>query len=159
VMSKSFGLPGLRVGWIACQDKELLSKMERMKHYLSICNSGPSERLTLIALKNRDKLLARNCAIVDENLPKWDAFFAQHEELFDWQRPDGSCMGFPRYKGAEGVETFARDLVEQSGVLFLPSSIYHSDLSPTPQDRFRLGYGRKGLDNGIAALEAHLDKS
>jgi len=65
VMSKSYGLPGLRVGWIACQDGELLSKMERLKHYLSI-------------------------------------------------------------------------------------------LGPTPTDRFRLGYGRKGLDEGLAALEAHV---
>ncbi|MEM9106477.1 MAG: pyridoxal phosphate-dependent aminotransferase, partial [Pseudomonadota bacterium] len=47
VMSKAYGLPGLRIGWIACQDTALLSRMERMKHYLSICNSGPSEQLAL----------------------------------------------------------------------------------------------------------------
>ena len=156
VMSKSFGLPGLRVGWIACQDAEILSKMERMKHYLSICNSGPSERLTKIALNNRDALLARNCAIVDENLPKWEAFFARYPDLFDWRRPDGSCMAFPRYKGSEGVEEFCRSLVEDSGVLLLPSTIYSSELGPTPTDRFRLGFGRSGLDEGLAALEAHV---
>ncbi len=156
VMSKSYGLPGLRVGWIACQDTEVLSRMERMKHYLSICNSGPSERLTKIALKNRDTLLARNCGIVDENLPKWEAFFARHPDLFDWRRPDGSCMAFPRYKGEEGVEEFSRALVEESGVLLLPSTIYSSELGPTPTDRFRLGYGRTGLDEGLAAMEAHV---
>jgi len=156
VMSKSFGLPGLRIGWIACQDREILSKMERLKHYLSICNSGPSERLTNIALKNRTQLLQRNCAIVDENLPKWDAFFARHSELFDWRRPDGSCMAFPRYKGAEGVEEFCQSLVEDSGVLLLPSTIYQSDLGDTPTDRFRLGFGRLNLDEGLAALDAHL---
>ncbi|WP_439142837.1 aminotransferase class I/II-fold pyridoxal phosphate-dependent enzyme [Planktotalea sp.] len=159
VMSKSYGLPGLRVGWIACQDREVLSKMERMKHYLSICNSGPSERLTMIALNNREKILARNCAIVDENLPKWDAFFARHAELFEWQRPDGACMGFPRYKGSDGVEAFCASLVEQSGVLFLPSTIYSSELGETPKDRFRLGFGRRNLDEGIAALDAHLMKN
>ncbi|KRS12588.1 aminotransferase [Roseovarius atlanticus] len=159
VMSKSYGLPGLRVGWIACQDREVLSRMERMKHYLSICNSGPSERLALIALKNRAKILARNCAIVDENLPKWDAFFARHPDLFEWQRPDGACMGFPRYLGTDGVEEFARKLVEQAGVLLLPSTIYRSDLGPTPIDRFRLGFGRRGLDDGLAAMEAHLARA
>ena len=156
VMSKSYGLPGLRIGWIACQDAGLLSKMERMKHYLSICNSGPSEKLAQIALRNRDTILARNCAIVDENLPKWDAFFARHADLFDWKRPDGSCMGFPAYKGAEGVEVFAKTLVEQSGVLLLPSSIYASELGETPRNRLRLGFGRRGLDEGLAALDAHL---
>ncbi|MDD9726859.1 pyridoxal phosphate-dependent aminotransferase [Roseovarius sp. SK2] len=159
VMSKSYGLPGLRVGWIACQDRDVLSKMERMKHYLSICNSGPSERLALIALKNRAKILARNCAIVDENLPKWDAFFARHPDLFEWQRPDGACMGFPRYLGADGVEEFARKLVEEAGVLLLPSTIYRSDLGSTPTDRFRLGFGRRGLDAGLAAMEAHLART
>ncbi len=156
VMSKAYGLPGLRIGWIACQDSAVLIKMERLKHYLSICNSGPSERLAKIALNHRDVLLARNCAIIDENLPKWDAFFARHTDLFDWQRPDGSCMGFPRYKGADGVEAFTQSLVEKSGVLLLPGSIYSSQLAPTPNDRFRLGYGRRALDEGLAALEQHL---
>lgn len=156
VMSKSYGLPGLRIGWIACQDNDVLSRMERMKHYLSICNSGPSERLTMIALKNRDKLLARTCQIVDENLPKWEAFFARHQSLFEWQRPDGSCMAYPRYLGADGIDAFARDLVEQSGVLVLPSTIYASELGEVPHDRFRIGLGRQGLDAGIAAFEAHI---
>jgi aspartate/methionine/tyrosine aminotransferase len=155
-MSKSFGLPGLRIGWIACKDAGIISRMERLKHYLSICNSGPSERLAKIALCNRDKLLARNCAIVDENLPKWEAFFERHCELFDWYRPDGSCTAFPRYKGPDGVEAFTRALVEDSGVLLLPSTIYRSDLGETPQDRFRLGFGRKGLDEGLAVMEKHV---
>lgn len=156
VMSKSYGLPGLRIGWIACQDKDIVSKMERFKHYLSICNSGPSERLAKIALNNRSKILAKNCTIVDENLPKWDAFFARHQDLFEWQRPDGSCMAFPKYKGADGVEHFTNRLIEESGVLLLPSQIYASNLGPTPNDRFRLGFGRSGLDEGLAALDAHI---
>ncbi|NNK95450.1 MAG: aminotransferase class I/II-fold pyridoxal phosphate-dependent enzyme [Desulfobacterales bacterium] len=156
VMSKSFGLPGLRIGWIACADNGVLSKMERMKHYLSICNSGPSERLAKIALNHRDKLLARNCAIIDNNLSKWDAFFKRHQELFDWYRPNGSCTAFPRYKGADGVEVFTRSMIDESGVLLLPSTIYHSELEATPTDRFRLGFGRKNLDEGIAVMETHI---
>ena len=156
VMSKSFGLPGLRIGWIACADTELLSKMERMKHYLSICNSAPSERLAKIAIDNRDRIIARNCAIVDDNLAKWDAFFGRHESLFEWQRPDGSCTAYPRYLGADGVEAFTRALLEQSGVLLLPSTIYRSELGDTPRDRFRLGFGRKGLDRGLDAMDRHI---
>ncbi|SEK78812.1 Aspartate/methionine/tyrosine aminotransferase [Roseovarius nanhaiticus] len=156
VMSKSYGLPGLRIGWIACQDRDVLSRMERMKHYLSICNSGPSEHLARIALKARDRLLARNNAIVDANLPKWDAFFARHPELFEWHRPDGSCMGYPRYLGAEGVQAFAQALVEEAGVLVLPATIYRSELGETPQDRFRIGFGRAGLDDGLAAFDEWL---
>lgn len=158
VMSKAYGLPGLRIGWIACADRSVLQKMEKLKHYLSICNSAPSERLAKIAVNNREQLLARTCAIVDENLPKWDAFFARHDELFEWSRPDGSCMAFPRYTGRDGVERFAKNLVEESGVLLLPSTIYKSELGSTPTDRFRLGFGRRYMDEGLAALETHVNK-
>jgi aspartate/methionine/tyrosine aminotransferase len=65
-------------------------------------------------------------------------------------------MGFPRYRGDDGVEQFTRSLVEESGVLLLPSTIYESALGPTPQDRFRIGFGRKGIDEGLAAFESHL---
>ena len=156
VTSKAFGLPGLRIGWIACADKALLSKMERFKHYTSICNSGPSEQLAIIALQNRDTLLARNCAIVDENLPKWQAFFARHPDLFEWYTPDGSCMAFPRYTGNDGVAEFCTRLLYFFFFDMVTSEIYTSELGPTPTDRFRLSYGWQGLDAGLAALEAHL---
>ncbi|MGB1235329.1 MAG: aminotransferase, partial [Planktomarina sp.] len=110
-------------------------------------------------LKNRDRILARNCGIVDENLPKWDAFFARYPDLFEWQHPQASCMVYPQYKGTEGVAAFAQNLVEQSGVLVLPSTIYSSELGDTPTDRFRIGLGRTGLDEGIAALDAYLRRN
>ena len=156
VMSKAYGLPGLRIGWIACADRKIIQKMERLKHYLSICNSGPSERLAKIAIQNRSGILARNCRIIDENLPKWDRFFNRYPALFEWQRPDGSCMAFPAYKGAEGVEQFIQILVEKSGVLLLPGSVYRSELGNTPDNHFRLGFGRLNLDEGLAALERHI---
>lgn len=158
VTSKAYGLPGLRIGWIACQDADVLARMERMKHYLSICSSGPSERLTIIALENREQILARNCAIVDENLPKWDSFFAAFSDHFEWTRPDGSCMGFPRYTGPGDVESFTKSLVEESGVFLLPSSIYRTEVGASIADRFRLGYGRRGLDEGLAAMTSHMEK-
>jgi len=156
VMSKAYGLPGLRIGWIACADRELLAQLERYKHYLSICNAAPSERLAVIALKARDTILARNRRLVTENLALLDAFFADHPDLFDWMRPDGGCVAYPRYRGADGVEAFARSLVEEAGVLVLPSSIYRSDLNETAPDRFRIGFGRSGLGDGLVAFRAHL---
>ena len=156
VTSKAYGLPGLRIGWIACADTDLLSRMERVKHYLSICNSAPSEQLALIALRNRDRILQRNCRIIDENLVHLDAFFARHASRFDWKVSDGSCMAFPRYLGEDGVETFCRRLVEEAGVLLLPGSIYASELAPTPLDRFRIGFGRRDIEQGLAAMDDYL---
>ncbi len=159
VMSKAYGLPGLRIGWIATQDKALLSRMERLKHYLSICNSAPSERLALIGLKAKERILARNRGLVASNLILLEQFFSRHVDLFDWYRPDGGCVGYPRYKGGEGVDSWTANLVERTGVLFLPSTIYTSELTETPRDRFRIGYGRAKLEEGLAVLEADLAQS
>lgn len=157
VMSKAYGLPGLRIGWIASRDRTLLGRFERFKHYTTICNAGPSEVLATIALKHRERLLSRNRALVVDNLAVLEAFFARHRHLFEWRAPEGGCVAYPRYLGADGVEAFCRDLVEQAGVLLLPASIYASRLAPTPNDRFRIGYGRLGVPAGMAALEAFVD--
>ncbi|WOC15286.1 aminotransferase class I/II-fold pyridoxal phosphate-dependent enzyme [Pseudochrobactrum sp. MP213Fo] len=159
VTSKALGLPGLRIGWIACQDSAVISQMERMKHYISICNSAPSESLTKIALQNSDLILARNNALIANNLNHLDEFFGEFADLFEWYRPDGGCIGYPKYKGAEGVETFTQKLVEEVGVLLLPASIYRSELNPTPDNRFRIGFGRSNIEVGIAVMRAYLRKN
>lgn len=156
VMSKAYGLPGLRIGWIACRDRELLQRMERYKHYLSICNSGPSEQLALIALKARETILARIRGLIDTNLVHLDDFFGRWRDRFEGYRPDGGCVAYPRYLGKEGVEAFTADLVEKAGVLLLPATNYVSALSPTPTDRFRIGFGRGDCVEAIEALEGYL---
>ncbi len=156
VTSKSYGFAGLRVGWIACRDRDLLARMERVKHYTSICNAAPSEMLATMVLKARDQILARNRALVEKNLVLLDGFLEEHAELFDWYRPDGGCIGFPRYEGDEGIEEFAKRLLEQAGVLVVPSSIFESELNPALANRFRIGFGRKTFPEGLAALKGYL---
>ncbi|KKJ78722.1 aminotransferase [Kiloniella litopenaei] len=156
VMSKAYGLPGLRIGWIACQDRNLLKKMECYKHYLSICNSGPSEWLSIIALRAREQILDNNRKLVKENAGKLTAFFDEFSDLFDWQVPDGGCVGFPAYKGKGTTDDFCEDLINKSGVLLLPPRIYKSDLLPVSWNRFRIGFGRKNIDEGLAAFRAYL---
>lgn len=158
VLSKAYGLPGLRVGWIACRDAGLLDLLERYRHYLSICGSAPSERLAVAALSVRDRILARNLAILRDNQAKLDAFFGEYRDLFEWRHPDGGCVAYPRYLGADGVEAFCQEIVEQEGVLLLPASIYRSDLMQAPADRFRIGMGRKGIDAGLDAMRRFLDR-
>ncbi|MFI1737285.1 aminotransferase class I/II-fold pyridoxal phosphate-dependent enzyme [Streptomyces sioyaensis] len=152
VTSKSLGLPGLRIGWITCRDRDLLTRLERAKHYTTICNSAPAEVLARIALKARETILDRNRALIERNLPVFEAFFAEFGDVFEWQAPDGGCVAYPRYLGPEGVEEFCTRLVAEAGVLLLPASIYRSELTPTPADRFRIGIGRRDPEEGLAAF-------
>jgi aspartate/methionine/tyrosine aminotransferase len=156
VMSKSYGLPGLRIGWIACRDRAVLERLERGKHYTSICNAAPSELLAAIALRNRDAIHARVRAIIARNVPLFDAFFASWPELFDWEPPRGGCVCFPRYRGPGSVDDLCRELVERSGVALLPGSVFRSALAPVPTDRFRVGVAREGVVPGLAAFDDFL---
>jgi aspartate/methionine/tyrosine aminotransferase len=157
VTSKSYGLPGLRVGWVACRDHAVLEALERHKHYTSICNAGPSEFLAAVALDAGPQIHDRNRRIVARNRDTVGAFFAQYPDLFDWAAPDGGCVAFPRYRGPEGPDAFCRDLVETEGVLLLPAGIYASDLGPVPADRFRIGLGRRDPEPALEALRRFLD--
>ncbi len=156
VLSKSYGLPGLRVGWVATRDRSLLETLEKHKHYTSICNAGPSEFLAAVAVENGAAVHARNRGIIADNVATFDAFFATHEDRFEWNPPDGGCVAFPRDLGADGVETFCRHLVETAGVLLLPAGIYTSDLAPVPTDRFRIGVGRRDPGPALAAFDSYL---
>jgi aspartate/methionine/tyrosine aminotransferase len=158
VMSKAYGLAGLRVGWLACKDRAILVRLERYKHFLSICNSAPSESLAVIALKARERILERNRRIVASNIAAYSCLLGDYQELFEWKVPDGGCVSFIRYTGKEGVEEFARRLVGEAGVLFLPASVFRSDLCPVPSDRLRIGLGRAHVPEGLQVLRNWLQR-
>ena len=155
-LSKAYGLPGLRIGWVACRDRGLIDRVAMFRQYLSTCNAGPSEALALIALKNAPGLLARNRAIAERNLSQLADFLARHEALFDCRPPDGGMVCYPRYRGAEGVDRFVARMAETAGVLLLPSSVFRSDLLALPTDRFRIGFGHASFGAGLQSLERAL---
>lgn len=150
VMSKSYGLPGLRIGWIATHDREVYAWLERLKDYTTICNSAPSEFLAELALRHRTKLLERNLAILRTNLTLLDDFFARHSEQFTWVRPSAGPIAFPRLLG-EDVETFCDALVKRASVLLLPGGVFDDS-----SNHFRIGFGRANLPEAVARLEAFL---
>ena len=99
VLSKSFAMAGLRIGWLATHDRRLLDAAARYKDYLTICSSAPSEILALVALRARDEVIARSRAITGQNLALLDGFFARQAAHVEWVRPRGGSIGFPRADG------------------------------------------------------------
>lgn len=149
VMSKAFGMAGLRVGWVACQNTALLEAMKRIKDYLSICNSGPSEILSLIALRNKDQVLSRNNKIVGNNLALLDQFLLHHADQFSWVRPQGGCVGLVNYRADESVDLFCDRLVKQHGILLMPASVYD-----VASNHFRIGFGRRNMPEVLKRFAA-----
>lgn len=154
VMSKSFAMAGLRIGWVATRDRELLAKLAAFKDYTTICNSAPAEVLSIIALRARDSVLARNRGIVASNLPLLDAFFARWAGVFEWVRPRGGSIGFPRLLADLPIEHFAGDLVEATGVLVLPGTVFADS-----GNHFRLGFGRTNMPEALARLEEYATRT
>jgi aspartate/methionine/tyrosine aminotransferase len=155
-VTKSHGLPGLRVGWAACRDHTVLTRMAVVKSALSGCLAAPSEVLAHIAIRAEARILERNRALAEANLRRLRGFFAQHPALFDWDEPAGGVTAFPRYRGADGVAAFAAALVREAGVLVLPGQPWHTPLAPTPEDRFRVGFGRDGVAPALVAWQEFL---
>ena len=153
VMSKSFGLAGLRIGWLATKDRSLLERVSTTREYVSSSNSAPSEVLALVALRARDAVLARSRTILDSNLTVLDGFFDRWEGVFDWVRPRAGCVGFPRLHGELRVEALAERLVAEEGVLIVPGSVYDF-----PGNHFRLGFGRVDLPDALAGLERFAER-
>ena len=154
-MSKAYGLPGLRIGWVACRDRALVARLSTVRQYLSTCSAGPSEVLASVALKAAPVILGRNRAIRDDNLRRLLGFLARHPDLFECRVPDGGMVCYPRYLGADGVDGFVARMAA-AGVLLLPSAVFRSELMPLPENRFRIGFGRSSFTAGLDAMERAL---
>ena len=152
VLSKAYGTPGLRIGWIASKDTSLLQELESYKAYLSTCNSGPSERLAMIILRNRKQIINKTKSIVDSNIQLLNSFFIEFSSILEWNQPQGGCIAYPSYKGKGNVEEFCQMLIDDASVFLLPASNYQSSLAFTPTNNFRIGFGRKTLF--VEGLEA-----
>ncbi len=150
VLSKAYGLAGLRIGWIATRNEKLYRKMAALKDYTTICNSAPSEFLAELALRHRNILTTRNLKIIQKNLALLDDFFGRHRDLFTWVRPKAGPIAFPKLLRGD-VETFCDELVNESGVLLLPGTLYDH-----PGNHFRIGFARQNLPEALARLDEYL---
>jgi aspartate/methionine/tyrosine aminotransferase len=152
VMSKSYGLAGLRIGWIATRNGGIYEKMAAFKDYTTICSSAPSEFLSALALRHGERIVNRNRNIIAENLDRLDTFFAEFPDLFTWRRPKAGPIAFPRFT-AGPVDAFCGALQREAGVLLLPGTLYGDT-----GNCFRIGFGRADLEEGLAALKKYLDR-
>jgi aspartate/methionine/tyrosine aminotransferase len=150
VMSKTYGLAGLRIGWIATRNDRIFRALAGFKDYTTICNSAPSEFLAALALRHTEQIVARNLRIIRDNLDRLDLFFRAHAKLFTWHRPKAGTIAFPTLlQGA--VEEFCADLLEKKGVLLLPGTLYGSGFKS-----FRIGFGRKNLPESLEKFEEYI---
>jgi aspartate/methionine/tyrosine aminotransferase len=150
-LSKSFALPGLRLGWLAAQESALIERWLAFKDYTTICNSAPGEILGLIALQNQERILRCNLDILRENLDCAGRFFNAHGQFFAWYSPKAGSVAFPKWLGPGSVEQFCQGVLEKQGVMIVPGSLFDF-----PGNHFRVGLGRKNLPEALEHVAWYL---
>ena len=150
-MSKTFGLAGVRLGWVITKDKQLYQKMAAFKDYTTICASAPSEIVSLIALRSKEKIIERHLKKIKRNLSLLNDFFQRHSRLFSWIPPKAGTIGFPKILLEESSAKFCERVVNNIEIMILPSTVYDYD-----DKHFRIGFGRENMPEALAALEKHL---
>ncbi len=158
-MSKSYGLPGLRLGWLVCRNPELLQKIHDMKLYTSICSSAPSEFLCDLALRHRQALLDDTRSIVHTNLVLLEDFMTRHTDMLSWVKPTASPICFPKVqlqgeladKFSGNVTAWCEDVVNTTSVMLLPGAVYDMP------EHVRIGYGRRNMPEALGRLEQYLE--
>jgi aspartate/methionine/tyrosine aminotransferase len=154
-LSKAYGVPGIRIGWLITQDEALRELFLAAKEQINICGSVVDEWLAEQVLARREQLLPRTLAEMRarrESVSRW----INGEEMLEWVRPAGGVICLPRMKAepAGGTAAFYRRLLERHGTYVGPGHWF--ELS----DRyFRLGYGwstTEALHGGLAAISAAL---
>lgn len=148
VMSKSYGLAGLRIGWVTAANEKVYRAMAAMKDYTSICSSAPSEFLAQLAINHREQIFGRNLDIIQANLILLDDFFTKHDRIFTWPRPSAGPIAFPALKGNHDAADFCDRLVTETGVLLLPSGCYDYGTR-----HFRIGFGRRNMPEALRILD------
>lgn len=152
-MSKAYGLPGLRVGWLTCRDPELKETFLAAKEQIFITGGVLDEELAARVLDRRGDVLAIVRCKVQEHLAIVREWIDGHES-FEWVEPVAGVVGFPRIRPGLDVDVdrFYRELFHTFGTYVGPGHWFDQD-----RRFFRLGFAwpsREQLERGLAALDA-----
>ena len=150
-VSKGFSMPGLRLGWLACRNRELMGTALRRRDYNTITCGTLDEAIAALAVTHRDIILPRNRAIAAENLDLLSTWMARQHGL-SWVRPTGGTTALLHYAGAEPSEALCRRLLSDHGIYLLPGDAFGVPRS------LRIGYAgpKAALAAGLEALELAL---
>jgi aspartate/methionine/tyrosine aminotransferase len=149
-VSKAYGLPGLRIGWLAARDPKFIERIRALKLYTTICSSAPSELLVALALRHADALVERSRQLVVANLGLLDAFLDRRRDLLQWVRPKAGPIGFPLLAGDFDVQAWCEETAVKADVLLLPGAVYDE-----PR-HVRFGFGRTNLPKALERLDTYL---
>uniref|UniRef100_A0AC34F6P1 Aminotransferase class I/classII domain-containing protein n=1 Tax=Panagrolaimus sp. ES5 TaxID=591445 RepID=A0AC34F6P1_9BILA len=160
-LSKTFGLPGIRVGWLICQDKELMKKFLAAKEQMIICGSIVDEEIAFRFMETRQQKLPEILAEIQTRFGIVKSWMKESDDILEWIEPQGGVVCFPRIKVKIDLEEFYQVLNGQFKTFVGPGHWFEMEKS-----FMRIGYGwpkshdelRQGLSNVSEAIRYCLEK-
>jgi hypothetical protein len=151
-LSKAYGLPGLRIGWIIGPE-DLIKRTWPYHDYTTICPSVLSDRLAQTALRsaNREKILARTRGILNKNFPLLEAWLKSHGGLFAYRPPQAGAITFARYNMKINSTSLVEKLIHDQSVLVVPGDHFEMD------HYLRFGFG--SADAYLAEALKRIDRT
>lgn len=146
-LSKTYGLPGLRTGWLVVPNEQLKEEYVNWKFYTSICSPGPSEFLATAALKVWNELRQRSLTQINSNLKIADEFFHRWPSHFTWHRPLAGSTALVRFH-VNSVNQITERLATEAGVLIQSGQTLGSD-----DQHMRVGFGRSAFATAIGKFD------
>ncbi|MDB4458696.1 aminotransferase class I/II-fold pyridoxal phosphate-dependent enzyme [bacterium] len=146
-LSKTYGLPGLRTGWLVVPNEQLMEEYINWKFYTSICSPGPSEFLATSALKVWDKLRQRSLTQINSNLQIADQFFHRWPDHFTWRRPLAGSTALVQFH-VNSVNQITERLATEAGVLIQSAVTLGSD-----DQHMRIGFGRATFATSLGKFD------
>lgn len=154
-LSKTYGIPGIRTGWLVCRDRELMGTFLAAKEQIGICGSVVDEEIAARAFAQRGTWLPEVHATIREALAvvrEWQA----GEDLMEWVEPQGGVVCFPRIRPEVpcDVDEFYRVLSEEHGTYVGPGHWFEQS-----RRHMRVGYAwplRDELEAGLQAISASI---
>ena len=150
-VSKTLGLPGLRVGWLATRDAATLDAIRAFRMHQNSYLGAPTEFLAALALRHADAILAENRALARENRAALAAFIGRNADLFSWTPPRAGVVAFPRWLGGGTTRALSERLLREHGLLLASSDHFAGG-----ERHVRVGFGTAGATAGLALLEGAL---
>lgn len=135
-LSKPYGLPGLRIGWIAGPE-DIIQKCWSMRDYISLSPGKLNDALACLGLKHHDKIIARNREIITANLAAASAWIHGRRDVLSWTPPKGGLLALLKYNLPVDSLTLADKLALEYSVMLAPGSAFGYE------HHLRLGIGQR----------------
>lgn len=149
--SKSFGLAGLRTGWLATQNKAFLKNVVSFKDYLSMCSSAPAEILAMIALNHPERFIQPNLEKIKMHIHLFSEFAFQHKHLLTFIPPKAGSVAFVKMNIPDSSLEFSNRMVEETGIMTVPAEMFEY-----PGKYLRIGFGRRNFPEVLRKFEEYL---